>query len=132
MALTTLWRGGTLSGASHTDGILAYLSGADYPAADLDRMADALLTNLNDEADNRLPVGCRWYPSLSTVVGPVGALNDHQDADGDLDAWLQTVFAEAWQAVEARFAEIEAAALGLPAPSTDDPAGRTAEWHRQA
>jgi hypothetical protein len=106
---TTLWRGGSLSKASHVDGILAYINGADYPEDVQDRMADALMAATEDEVNNRLPAGVTWYPNTSEIIGPIGAL---VHVDDDMDGWLRDVMAEAWQAVVARFDTIEATVPG--------------------
>lgn len=110
MTMTTTTYGSDYSEAVQSDGIYAYISGGDYPQVEQDLLVNALLDELRDEVDARLPDGVTWHPSTSEFVHPLGS--EVPDADE-----MREIFAAAWAAVEARYEEIERDALygGLPA-----------------
>jgi len=115
MTITT----GTTYGAAYSyeaqaDGILAYVDGDDTRTShEKDVLVEALFAELRDEVDNRLPDGVSWQPRTSEFVHPVDV--DLPDRDE-----MNELFTEAWQAVEARYEQIERRLFGaLPATVED-------------
>lgn len=115
MTITT----GTNLGAAYSfeaqaDGIMTYV-GTDDTLTDHERevLFEALFAAYRDEVDARLPEGVTWQPRTSEFVRPV-------DVDLPARDELDELFAEAWQAVEARYEQIERQLLGtLPATVED-------------
>lgn len=91
-------------------GIRAFVDGDDTLTSDAkDTLAEALLDALETEVDKLLPDGSAWYPNS-------GRFDDPDDGDLPDSEEMTELFSEAWQAVEARLADIEAATLGaIPA-----------------
>ncbi len=104
--------GAAFSRQTQYDGILAFLNGGDYAPEVLDTLSEALFDALRDEVDARLPIDVRWQPATSEFTHPV----DLPDSDPESDLLpereqMTELFEQAWAAVEARFDDIERAAL---------------------
>ncbi|MEV0732355.1 hypothetical protein [Polymorphospora sp. NPDC050346] len=106
--------GGKYGDATQRDGILEYVAGdSTLTGHERNVLADRLFTVLRAELDALLPEGVTWQPDTAEFVHPVDATLPAGDEMDDL-------FAQAWQAVEARYEVVEREMFGdLPATVED-------------
>jgi hypothetical protein len=104
MDTTATTYGATFSQQAQMDGILAHINGGDYTDDQQGRLSQALFDAHRDEVDERLPQGVTWQPTTSEFLHPVNVEIPERDE-------MEEIFREAWQAVAARYDEIEAEAL---------------------
>lgn len=102
--------GSEFSSTEQYDGIYSYIGGGDYTQDQQDALSTALFRALNEEVDARLPDHIWWQPSTSEFIYDIDSNDDMPD-----HAETTELFAQAWAAVEARYDEIEAEALGANA-----------------
>lgn len=93
--------------------IYAYISAGSYTDDQKDMLAAALLSDMEDEVNSALPEGARWVPETAEIITPIGRDAPHvRLVELPDEADMRDLFAEAWQRVEARYAEIERVTLG--------------------
>jgi len=109
MSTTTITYGSRFSEQETAEGILGYINGGGYTDAQAAALLTALADAMRDEVNQRLPASATWQPPTSEFIIAVEEVASLPDQDA-----MATLFESAWRAVEARFAEIEAAVEGNP------------------